>query len=618
MLLTKHNADHDCVDGFLMVRPFSQLVPSSSMKSPSPREALTHKYSSSSTLTSINVRVKSNHRRSFFPQFLSQSSSSSIEEENPKSNEQHEMKSQEQQQQQRPQNQYQQDETNSGTISSSHPQSATMLNQDSILSPPSSSLSKQEDLFNQAVILREKAQQLLTEANQEEVQLRLIQLTKRNDYNSILDEIIQKLFAMKSRNTIDLEESLFIQQIVAFLQEEKYSTSKLLNVIERIHEREMNVKRIFMGNATNPYYTATTIKSQNTTSTTTGAGAGAAAITEPNKSFIIGDLTNSNKYKQDELLQLQGWIETIIRAQSIIDDGHSASTPTKLSSSTGTATTASLSSLPSYRMKRKWNELKKEEDKLYQKQLAENVNQGLINNSKNNNQDISVQGYIKQTLNNNNDDGNTEQQNNVTIKIDGKPITGSYFNITNLLSEISQTPLWVPSSILPYLIVAQDELQSEDLKAIKNKVLSGSLFQCTSWDSTKFAAIYRGNFVEKRRSISMNALSGVKNAYGEGQNEQDDKDVGKCISEIVFRDIQKRLEKEELVNKVQLFLIEDPEWRQDPLQRQPQPVLLAVSSVVVPDQDRNRGKAAKALIVSFSTHVFCFSNTTTIRTNSDI
>ena len=367
------------------------------------------------------------------------------------------------------------------------------------------------------------------------------------------------------------------------------TATKLINIIERIHEREMNAKRIFMDN----------IDGLNSTNNSSRNPA--------TSSFTIGDVTNSKDYNQNELIILQGWIDNLIHAQTMID------TEEEQKSANGEKKRNTPSA--SVRMKARNKQLKKEEDELYQRQLANKVNQGLasfpnsgrgeVTTTTTSSSSTDIQGYMKNTLNE--EDENNAMEQNVTIKIDGRRVTSSRFNITNILADIAETPMWVPATLLPYLVIAQDELSTEDLKKIKSNVLFGSQFQCTSWDSTRIAAIYRGNLMEEKRASSVNALSGVVGISNKINNkfkrrkgdDKDDKDE-QSLSTIVFHDIQQRMVQEGLADKIQLFIMEDPEWRpgQDPRQLEPQPVIIAVSSAVAPDQGDNRGKAATLLIVS--------------------
>ena len=64
-------------------------------------------------------------------------------------------------------------------------------------------------------------------------------------------------------------------------------------------------------------------------------------------------------------------------------------------------------------------------------------------------------------------------------------------------------------------------------------------------------------------------------------------------SAAVFREAQERLEQAGLAEEIQLFLMEDPEWRPGDREPEPLPSILAVSINVIPEQDTERGNANK-------------------------
>lgn len=462
-------------------------------------------------------------------------------------------------------------------------------------------LDKNQILYEEAQKLREKAKQLYQEATVEEEKLLIAKTIQKKEWNAKLDDLIDELNLLKHQfddhdvqdaqnisTTIRENNEIPFNQVIEFIHKKGLSTTKLINLVERIHEREMNAKRKFM-DGINPVNSDAASKSNIIQEKTSLS------------SFNIGDMTMSKEYNQNELLLLHGLIDCIINAQTIIDGEDSK-----------------LSSSPSSRIIARNKELKRVEDALYQRQLANKINQGLLSNKeKPDEKDSSLsnddsksmylmQDYMSKTLG----DGDSDELKgqNVTIKIDGKRITASKFNITNLLADIADTPLWVPSSLLPYVIIAQEKLDHYDLKKIKSDVLMGSQFQCTSWDSCRFAAIYRGDLLDKNRASSVNLLSGVNKKLSisssittVASNNNVITEAEESLSSRVFHDIQNRLIQVGLSDKIQLFMMEDPLWRpgQDSRQLEPQPVIIAVSSKVLPDQGTNRGKAAILLTVSY-------------------
>ena len=150
-------------------------------------------------------------------------------------------------------------------------------------------------------------------------------------------------------------------------------------------------------------------------------------------------------------------------------------------------------------------------------------------------------------------------------------------------SAVSVFPLWLPSSLIRFLAASPSRIEASDLITIKEKVLSGTAFFCTSTESILQAAVFRGN-IRGIVSTDRNATAGV------------------------LSDIQRRLKEEGLAERLQIFLLPDPEWRQNRdqtvAQEPPKPVILAIPADVVPDERRLRPQktlTGKALRVTAAT-----------------
>jgi hypothetical protein len=139
--------------------------------------------------------------------------------------------------------------------------------------------------------------------------------------------------------------------------------------------------------------------------------------------------------------------------------------------------------------------------------------------------------------------------------------------------------MWIPSSLLPFLLISKSNLDSEDFKKLRDQVLTGTSFYCTSSESIPSAAIFRGN---------IRTPLGVVNAT-----------MDRNQTAVIFQDIQNRLSSAGLSDRIQLFLWNDPEWRpgRDAREPAPKPVILALPSTVVPEQSSKRGKASLVLKV---------------------
>lgn len=127
-------------------------------------------------------------------------------------------------------------------------------------------------------------------------------------------------------------------------------------------------------------------------------------------------------------------------------------------------------------------------------------------------------------------------------------------------------PLWVPSVFLPFInALPSPSFGPEHVKALTDQVLMGSKFYVTSHNSIPGAAIFRGN---------------IRSTAGNKRDMQS--------TAIAFEDIQRRLEKiPSLRDRVQLFLLPDPEWKpKENPDSEPKPVLLAMSKEISPDESK--------------------------------
>ena len=183
-------------------------------------------------------------------------------------------------------------------------------------------------------------------------------------------------------------------------------------------------------------------------------------------------------------------------------------------------------------------------------------------------------------------------------------------NMTKFMMNVISLPLWVPSSMVGYIAASQSEISEEDARRIKSEVLLNSLFYCTSSKHMRLAAIYRGNCLSSQREVKDTSVKSANNRTLVATNDQ--------LSQVVFEDVQRRLHSAEdgLSGRVQLFLMNDPEWRVGGDSRAgdaPKPIILAVPASVKPEQGGMRGVAGTVLaglsVVStlLCTFVYCAS-----------
>lgn len=163
------------------------------------------------------------------------------------------------------------------------------------------------------------------------------------------------------------------------------------------------------------------------------------------------------------------------------------------------------------------------------------------------------------------------------------------FNATrDALLDYIELPLWVPSSLGGLLVTSGKKLERKDLAQLQEEVLDGSGFYVTSKDSTRLAAIYRGNILKERDSTQ----------------SSDQKQSEASIIREIFEDILVKLEKANgnLKDRIQLFILEDQEVRKEYGKfgnYKPQKVIIAVSKSVEPEQGDMRGTGGVILAVSF-------------------
>jgi hypothetical protein len=166
-------------------------------------------------------------------------------------------------------------------------------------------------------------------------------------------------------------------------------------------------------------------------------------------------------------------------------------------------------------------------------------------------------------------------------------------------------PLWVPSSLLQYVVTCKDHISQADMQVIREKVLSNTDFFCTSTDSIPNAAIFRGTINSLQR-LSTRAKN-VKQQQQQHQHNRRSRSISVMIVNIlrckwetikinallrdqrrsvttkIFADIQYNLVSSGLRERIQLFFLLDPEWRPHAHdQNQQLPVILALPSTVKP------------------------------------
>jgi hypothetical protein len=395
---------------------------------------------------------------------------------------------------------------------------------------------KKNAVIEEAEKLRQRAKELMNEANTAEVALRSSKQEADDMKNSKLDDIyddLQIILNPLEEAELDSTDAELSRRLANILREKRLSSVTMEQLVVRLYERSLSAEK--------------RIRNSN----------GIEIDQQSDNAFNIGDVSNSIEYNETELSLIQWWIERIIDAQSLLDKDANKNAVAPV-------------------LQARIRNLKRGEEEIYQRKLALKLNGNQVQL---NSDGTLVNSFAKQTMG----------EQNVTIIVDGKEISGPKVNITRLMEDITQVPSWVPSSILPFLVVSEKEIDPEIFKKIRSEVLGGSCFNVENCDYTRKAAIYRGSFVDKQRAslygTSSIALSDNEEAGGGLVQEKQ--------SAAVFREAQERLEQAGLAEEIQLFLMEDPEWRPGDREPEPLPSILAVSINVIPEQDTERGNANK-------------------------
>jgi len=107
--------------------------------------------------------------------------------------------------------------------------------------------------------------------------------------------------------------------------------------------------------------------------------------------------------------------------------------------------------------------------------------------------------------------------------------------------------------VVPYAVIRNSSLEASELETLKNEVLLGSRFYMTSYEFAPGAALFRGNMRTSLGNVPSTVPSLENSKNRTLQNRIDNNTA------MVFADIQERLEAAGLEDKVQLFVLPDPE-----------------------------------------------------------
>ncbi len=283
--------------------------------------------------------------------------------------------------------------------------------------------------------------------------------------------------------------------------------------------------------------------------------------------FVLGDYDNNSlERKKEESERITGMLDQILEAVQFIDEKRDV-----------------MNELGS-QLRVRINELRQNRDATIRRKVDNLVNNSASNNNKGMELTDLVRNSLDADIDKDEDSNNEDRQRRERI-----------------MKRMIETPVWLPPSIAPFAATSPVEISVNDWKLIKSDILKGSNFICKSWDAIEVAAIYRGS-IPTRVTAS-------------GNNENDKK----CVPaiEATFEDLLERVKNHpNLSKKIQLFLVEDFEWRgldmgnsmrygpsdigrRMAIEDGPAPVIIALAKEVIPEQESERSLPTKFL-ASFS------------------
>jgi len=377
--------------------------------------------------------------------------------------------------------------------------------------------------------LRDKAKALRLEANSAEQTLRRISQQRVETKRVEADSMIDMLLEQKSSTTVN--NSIPTAQTLSLRIKDNglYSATKLQKVIERLHERET---AMIMG--------PEGYLSKSDASIVDGKESGGG--------FQIGDENNSIKYKKEKVNRISGLLDNILEAVQLIDDEKSSN----------------LASALRVRVA----DLRQSRDALVQRRV-DSLTDAVVSSTTE-----TLDGLVQNSLN------GESQGDEQRIKE------------KKMVSRLIESPAWLPRQLAAFAATSPDEVSVSTWKSIRTDLLKDSGFECSNWDSSEVAAVYRGRLSKTRNKV---------------ENEEE----GKTIT-TVFAEIQDRLQNHtELKDEIKLFLVEDNEWRppyetagnfgstfngwDDSDEKEPPPVIIAMAKSVVAEQEEERDTRTKAL-----------------------
>ena len=282
--------------------------------------------------------------------------------------------------------------------------------------------------------------------------------------------------------------------------------------------------------------------------------------------FQIADTRNSGESNSEEYNRLKCYLHLLMDAARLLDEEHQRGMNPN-SRWTGRVNISLYSRL---------RELRRADDQAFQKRLS-----SLVNSNEFMTRDGSIEDFTRQSLGLANEG------------VFRSPRSGN-MNISAILELGETIPPWFPRSFIPLYSGKKGGLDPKDIKTIEKEVLAGTEFFCTSSESIPYAGLFRGNLRTRIGLI--------------------DSTMQKKQTARIFDEINEKLENAGLSGRVQLFFMNDPEWRGNTVDPGPKPVILALSRKIDPAVDRAPRQfglapfsSALSVLLSFVFAVSCYA-----------
>lgn len=355
----------------------------------------------------------------------------------------------------------------------------------------------------------------------------------------------------RSTNSIPTAQTLFIR-----MKENNLGVEKLMNVVERLHERET-----FMIMGPEGYLSRQ--------ESVEGGG------------FVLGDYENNSlEYKKEEVERISGLLDRILEAVALLDQEkisscHSENIPSEWGS----------------KLRVRVADLRKRRDALVQRRINVLVNSAQTDDP---NKDGTVEDYAQGSINGN---GDSLNKNNRRKKNSGK----------KLMKRLIETPAWLPPSLAAFATTSSDEISPTYWKMIKSDLLADSGFVCSSWDCTDVAAVFRGR-LSRAASGEQSHEHSIKAMFIDLQSRLENHEVLNDRIQLFLVDDNEWLPP--FVDAGNRKATGRGNTNDD----SPPPVIIALAKSIVPEQETERGLANKSLaavsmlLTAFTTIAYSLSS----------